>query len=194
MVLLMSASALQAAPGGVAVAGLSQAKRHKRRFDAVITLEDPEARRRDKLRFNRQPAPAHLVLAFEDVDEAASGVRVATEAQVVEALAFAREHASGSLLVHCFHGVGRSAAMGLAILADRIGAGAEGAAVEELFRVRPEATPNLVVVDHADRVLNRAGKLIGALASWEATVPQIKAMRQARLAFFRENFHLYCRY
>lgn len=108
-------------PGELVVASLSQAKRHKRSFGAVITLEDPACRPANRLRFHRRPSPAHLVLAFEDVDDDTLGVRVATREQVGQVITFARTHTDKSLLVHCFHGVGRSAAAALAILADRLG-------------------------------------------------------------------------
>ncbi|MDR7229995.1 putative protein tyrosine phosphatase [Caulobacter sp. BE264] len=178
-------------PMGIVVAGLSQARRHKRRFDAVITLEDPGCRSANQLRFNRQPAPAHLILAFEDVDDDTLGVRVATREQVAEALTFAQEHAAGSLLVHCFHGVGRSAGIALAIMADRLGAGSEAEALEHLLAIRPIATPNLVVVKHADDILERRGGLISAVSAWEASAPGLKEKREARLHLVKSSPQLY---
>lgn len=173
------------APGDVVVTGLSQARKHKRRFDAVITLEDPACRPGSKLRFYRRPSPAHLVLAFEDVDDDNLGVRVATRDQVADALAFARAHAAGALLVHCFHGVGRSAAVALAILAERTGPGGEQAALDRLLTIRPESTPNLVVVKLADEILGRGGTLVAAVAQWEAVTPGLKERREARLQMLR---------
>lgn len=173
------------------VAGLSQARKHKRRFDAVLTLEDPECRPANRLRFHRQPAPAHLVLAFEDVDDDTLGVRVATPDQVGEAIAFARVHVGGALLVHCFHGVGRSAAVALAILADRAGPGGELAALDRLLSIRPQATPNLVVVKLADEVLGRGGALVAAVSAWEDATPGLKEKRAMRLRLLFANPHLY---
>lgn len=174
-------TAVRPAPGDVVVGSLSQARKHKRRFDAVITLEDPSCRPANRLRFTRRPSPAHLVLAFEDVDDDSLGVRVATREQVAETLAFARAHIAGSLLVHCFHGVGRSAAVALAIMADRLGPGAEREALEQLLTVRPQSTPNVVVVKLADDILTRNGQLIEAMKAWEATTPGLKEKRAARL-------------
>jgi len=62
-------TAVRPAPGDVVVGSLSQARKHKRRFDAVITLEDPACRPANRLRFTRRPSLPHLVLAFEDVDD-----------------------------------------------------------------------------------------------------------------------------
>jgi predicted protein tyrosine phosphatase len=177
--------------GDVVVASLSQARKHKRRFEAVITLEDPACRPSLKLRFYRKPAPAHLVLAFEDVDVDTIGVRVATRVQVEQALAFAREHVASTLLVHCFHGIGRSAAMALAIMADRMGPGNEQLALERLLTIRPEATPNLVVVKLADEILARRGRLVSTVAAWEATTIRVQDARKARLENVRANPQAY---
>ncbi|HEX7857737.1 MAG TPA: hypothetical protein VF503_29010 [Sphingobium sp.] len=106
---------------------------------------------------------------------------------------FARAHADGALLVHCYHGVGRSAAIALAILADRYGAGAEPDALEDLLAVRPEVTPNLVVVTLADQILGRSGKLIGAVAVWEANAPGLERARAARLKLAQDRPDLYAR-
>lgn len=180
-------------PGQLTVCGLSQARRHKRAFGAVITIEDPGARPAHRLRFTRKPAPAHLILTFEDVDDDTLGVRVATADQVADALAFANKHRETALLVHCFHGVGRSAAVALAILADRVGPGMEGDAVAQLLALRPEATPNLVVVALADRLLGRGGALIKAVSDWEAGALHMPQAREARRRLVLERPELYTR-
>lgn len=179
------------APGCVSVGSLSQAKRHKRTFGAVITLEDPRAPRSARLRFTAPGTPAHLVLRFEDVDSFSTGLRIAREEEVWQALDFARQYAAQSLLVHCFHGVGRSAAVALGVLADRLGPGRELQAVDDLFCMRPEATPNLVVTALADRLLQRGGALTEALRSIEATRPEYARKRAARAAYVEKNRHLY---
>lgn len=149
--------------GGVAVGSLAQAKRHKRRFDGVITIEAPKCSPNMRLRFARDPGQSHLILQFEDVDIDSLGIRAATAEQVREAIEFVREFVGGSPLVHCFHGVGRSAGIALGILADRLGAGKEATALDQLLAVRPEVTPNLVVVKLADQLLGRSGDLIEAV-------------------------------
>lgn len=177
--------------GDLAVMNISRARKHKRCFGAVITLEDPNCRHAAQLRFHRQPAPAHLVVQCEDVDDDTLGIQVATRAQVVAAIEFARLHCSASLLVHCFHGVGRSAAVGVAILADRLGAGHEQVALSSLLAIRPEATPNLVIIKLADDILGLRGRLITALATWEADTPRVQEKRAVRRAFIQANPHLY---
>jgi predicted protein tyrosine phosphatase len=178
-------------PGVIVVASLRQAWRHKRKFDAVLTLEDPVCRSADQLRFHQTPKPPHLVLAFEDVDDDSLGVQVASHEQVDQALAFARANVGGSLLIHCRHGVGRSAAMALAVFADRLGAHQEDAALNGLLAIRPQATPNLVVVKLADAVLERGGRLVAAVQAWEAASPHMVEVRAMRRAFLAANPHLY---
>lgn len=180
-------------PGGVSVGNLPQAKRHKRKFDAVITIEEPGARPNLRLRFAPDPGREHLVLQFEDVDTDSLGIRVATQADVERAVAFARSWTDRSLLVHCFHGVGRSAGIALAILADRLGPGNEAQALERLLAVRPEVTPNLVVVALADELLRRSGMLVAAVAAWEVTAPGLTEARAMRLHFATTRPELYAR-
>lgn len=181
------------APGGVSVGSLPQAKRHMRRFDAVITIEEPGARPNLRLRFAPDPGREHLVLQFEDVDTDSLGIRVATLEDVERAVVFARSWTDRSLLVHCFHGVGRSAGIALAILADRLGPGNETQALEQLLAVRPEVTPNLVVVALADELLQRSGGLVATVAEWEATAPGLAEARATRLHFATSRPELYAR-
>ena len=178
-------------PGALAIGSLAQARRHKRQYGAVITLEDPGRRPGEGLRFWRKPAPPHLVLSFEDVDDDHLGIQVATHDQVAQALAFARDQRAGSILIHCLHGVGRSAGVALAILADREGVGSEGQALEQLLSLRPEATPNRVVIKLADNLLERDGALVAAVDQWEARTPDIQALRVVRREFVTANPSLY---
>lgn len=184
----MSTPLPEARPGVLAVGGFSQANRQRRRWDAVLTCEDP--RERQCLRLDDRP---QLVLAFEDCDDESLGYAVATPDQLQAALSFMRENREGSLLVHCMHGVGRSAALALMDLADRLGPGHEDEAVNTLLALRPEATPNLVAVSLADRLLDRSGDLIAALQRSEAANPEKIRARQRRHQYAVENPGLYAR-
>src|SRR5262245_34108735 len=137
------------------IKSLSRANRSKRRYDAVISIEDPGTRRR--LRFHRAPHPDHIVLRLEDIDHHDDLLAGPDIHHVEQAISFAREHEDGSMLVHCRVGVCRSTAIGLAIMADRLGKGRESDAVESLIASNPDAAPNLLMVDLADTVLRRDG-------------------------------------
>ena len=56
----------------------------------------------------------------------------------------------------------RSPAIALALLADRLGAGREEEAVRKLLEVARLCTPNRLVVEFADKVLGRKGRLVEA--------------------------------
>jgi len=183
----MSTPLAPATPGCVSVGSFTQAAKHKKKFDAILTLQDPGARISAQLVFMSGPVPARLVLEFEDFDHADRNVVVATRDQIAQVIAFGRTHAAGSLLVHCVHGIGRSVACALAILADRAGPGNEATAVARVFALRPNAAPNLVAVAIADDLLGSNGALIAALREWEAASPGMAVRRANRMDYYEKN-------
>lgn len=177
---------------GIEIGSRNWAHRHKRRFSGVLTIEDPDARRR--LRFAGSP-PEQLVLRFVDMDDDwpepvppgdAELHRLATEDDVQRGLDFAARHST--LLVHCEAGVGRSTAMALAIIAQRLGAGREGEALAEVLRLRPEASPNLRVTMRADSLLGRGGALLAVVAQHTVDTPGVQKRRiLSRAAHLRDR-------
>jgi len=154
------------------------ARRHKRDFEAVISLEDPDARR--KLRFNRKPHPDHLILTFVDMDRPPPHpycdwpvFTMADRSHVERAIEFGRDRES--LLVHCQVGIGRSTAIALAVLASRIED--DDAALRELLSIRPEAVPNLHVVALADAILGRGGNLVRVVSEWDSGLARNRRRR-----------------
>ena len=139
------------------VTDLLGARKLKRRFDAVLTMQDPRLKRGELLRFARQPAPPQLRLRFDDIE--ADCASAPQEVHIVEALAFARAQ-SGTLLVHCHAGISRSGAMAYALLAEALGSGREAQVLEQLLAQRPVIVPNGRVVKLADQVLGRGGALV----------------------------------
>ena len=114
---------------------------------------------------------ASLVLRFDDIGIPAYGpCRGPTMDDVSAALEFARSarvHApDGTLAVHCRHGVSRSSAVALALVADALGPGREAEAVAELLRQDIDARfqPNPMIVGLADAALYRYGQFEAALA------------------------------
>lgn len=169
------------------VYSLSQAKRHKRKFDAVITLEAPQARYSELLRFTQLPMPAHLVLHFEDLDEPFPRTTTATVAEAQRIIDFGRQHAGKRILCHCQAGVGRSGAAGYALLADHLGPGREAEALQTLMQIRPEACPNLLLTKAADDVLGRNGALYDALMAEHDNRPNWHVIRKNKADFYHKN-------
>lgn len=159
------------------ISSCNWAKRHKRKFDAIITIEDPD--KRNGLRFYRDPHPAHLIQKYVDLDRPAPGayaqwpiLRLATENDVWEAIDFA--NGRENLLVHCEAGIGRSTAIALAILVSHLKTAGdhddlEQLALDRLLEIRPESAPNLHIVALTDKVLDRNGRLIHTVEKWDST-------------------------
>lgn len=171
------------------IGSANHAHRYKRDYDAVITIEDPRTRR--PIRFHRVPHPDHLVMKFEDVDAYDAGLATPDIVHVRDGVAFAREHADGNLLIHCHVGVCRSTAMGLAVIADRMGPGREREAVEALMAGNPDARPNLAMVDMADEVLERGGALSAAWAEIENSSGVFPAYRKKKAKLLEDGRHLF---
>lgn len=174
------------------VSGLTWARRHKREFDGVVTIEDPDIGRRRwpaSVRFYRKPAPAHLILRFYDLDYRLPDpyhqpwMRMAETQDVIDALEFAKQHES--LLIHCRAGVARSTGITLAILTERMQD--PQAALDTLLEMRPDAIPNRHVVMLADEVLGCGGDLIETFDRWDRT-QQANSTRRllCRIAHFYE--------
>ena len=149
------------------ICNLSRAKKIKRRgWSAVLSLADPG--QRGVLAFHRNPHPPHLLVRCEDLDEETSGFLTPKPSQVERIIEFGRQYRDGAMLTQCNAGISRSTAAALAILADRLGAGHEAEAIKCLLELVPDAVPNLLIVRHADQLLERHGALEQAVREWDA--------------------------
>ncbi len=128
-------------------------------YDGVITIENSTVQ--DPFRTD-DANPPQRIIAFDDITQPMDTYVLLEEWQVRSAVAFARQWNQPRLLIHCHAGMSRSPAMALAIFADWLGEGGEEEAVRELLRVAPLCTPNKLLVETADRVLGRGGRLIEA--------------------------------
>lgn len=145
--------------------------------DAIISIRPSAAADLDDLDLAVAQAvdgevDAMLVLRFDDIATPSYGPYVGpTMREVGVALDFARaarERTPGGLLVvHCEHGVSRSAAVALAVLADELGDNNEAEAVGALLRddIDNRMHPNPLIVSMTDAALFRYGRLDAALAA-----------------------------
>jgi predicted protein tyrosine phosphatase len=156
----------------ITICGLDELHQHgAARVTHVLSILDPET-----------PVPGvltgyeglrqHWVLRFHDVSAPIGDARVPERADVEQILAFAAEleavDRDPHLLVHCHAGVSRSTAAAAILLAQR-NPGREAKAFEYVARIRPEAWPNRRMVEIADELLGRDGRLSEGLEAMRRT-------------------------
>jgi predicted protein tyrosine phosphatase len=108
----------------------------------------------------------HLRLALEDVTDAWLSACPPCSSQVANLIAFGRGWtAEAPLLVHCWAGVSRSMAAAYILLCDKLGPGGEMKIAQALRGRAPHACPNILMVQLADEILGRSGRMASAIQS-----------------------------
>lgn len=119
-------------------------------------IETPEGFREDR----------HLRLGVNDIVDVRAGDNPPSRAHIEELLEFTRDWpAEDPILVHCWAGVSRSMAATYTILCDRLGPGSELIAARAIRNRAPHAYPNALLVQYADELLDRRGRMIEAIKS-----------------------------
>ncbi len=117
--------------------------------------------------FSRPPvveAENHLHVAIHDISEPAEGMVCPAEEHVAEYLDFMeRWDRAAPVVVHCFAGISRSTAAAFSAFC-----AARPDLDEEVIALRlrersPEATPNMRIVELADEILGRSGRMVKAV-------------------------------
>jgi predicted protein tyrosine phosphatase len=150
------------------ICGLDELVDHgSRGVTYVLSILDPDCPEPDAFRIYD---PHHrTTLKFHDAIEPAPGVVLPEVGHVQAILAFgdalARETPlrEGHLLVHCHMGISRSTAAMLMLLAQARPQEDEDTLLERLRAIRPQAWPNLRMIEFADDLLGRNRRLITAL-------------------------------
>ncbi len=108
----------------------------------------------------------HLRLGVNDVVEAAPGMIVPQAEHAALLVDFARAwDRREPMVIHCFAGVSRSTAAAFIAACALMPARAESDIANELRRLSPTATPNALLVRHADALLARGGAMMAAVAA-----------------------------
>lgn len=113
-----------------------------------------------------QRVSCKLQLNFDDLSTSAPWGRwLPPERHHVQAiLRFGQSLRDGDkILIHCEQGISRSTASAFMILAQLFGPGNEDAAMDYVYKERPIARPNRLMVGYADSLLDRNGAMNDAL-------------------------------
>ena len=112
------------------------------------------------------PAEDHLFLGMHDIAMEMDGFRAPAEDHVHELIAFVTcWHRRTPIVVHCFAGISRSTAAAY-IAACALNPKRDETEIARAIRdASPTATPNARLVAHADKILDRRGRMIAAIES-----------------------------
>ena len=107
----------------------------------------------------------HLHLGFHDVEKPQAGKALPTRDQIASMIEFAEKHRkSGArhLLIHCMAGVSRSPAAAY-ILAVSVRKEDPVRSAAQLFQAAPFASPNMLMIHHADQLGGWKGSMVAAM-------------------------------
>lgn len=106
----------------------------------------------------------HLVLAMDDISIPLEGYSAPAHEHVSELVKFLRGwDRRAPLVMHCYAGISRSTAGAYVAVCALNPHRDEAAVAKELRRASPTATPNTRIVELADRLLGRGGRMIRAI-------------------------------
>lgn len=106
----------------------------------------------------------YLHLRFNDIAEPREGFIAPQLSDVQSILTFAeRWDGAAPLVMQCWMGISRSPAAALIALARLQPERSASELADALRQVSPEATPNALMIAHADRLLNFGGQLVDAV-------------------------------
>ena len=139
----------------------------------VLSILDPDWPVPDA--FGAYGDHARLELRFNDVIEESYPDRSAPQQEhVADLLAFGRgllgvPHDDAHLLVHCHAGISRSTASMALVLAQALPDVPADRIFGEVLRIRPQAWPNLRILEIGEAMLGRRGELVAAAAGVDRT-------------------------
>lgn len=157
------------------ITSLSDIRKYHGQVTHILSMVDPDDG--PSIPALGVPPDRHLVLLCDDVDSRAEALRrermmpgsrciAPTLLTVKKALAFAKTlPEQATLLIHCGQGISRSPALAFGILCQAQPNLPENEVLQQVMRLRPFASPNALIVAHADELLGRHGRMSQALQS-----------------------------
>ena len=162
----------------IVIAGLDDMRGFHGRVSHLLSIIDPEDV--DYVFALGLPAERRLLLACHDVESVADakarkrefpGSRCVapTSGMVRKALSFARTlKEDDTLLIHCGYGVSRSPAIAFAILCQANPDSTEAELFQHLLKIRPQARPSTLIVEFADKLLKRRGRMCRVVTRFDS--------------------------
>lgn len=118
------------------------------------------------------PAECRLILLFDDVVSAATGLVAPSREMIRSVIDFGKGWPKQApMLIHCLAGISRSTAAAYILACAATPAGRELELAKHLRNLSPAASPNLLMVALADSLLNRDGAMLEAIKSIGRGVP-----------------------
>jgi predicted protein tyrosine phosphatase len=152
----------------------------------VLSILDPGWP--DPAAFNDFGPHHRVALRFNDIIAETPGEILPTRADVALLLDYGREvMAAGAdthLLIHCHAGVSRSTASAALLLAQAEPERPPAEIFAEIARLRPRAWPNLLILEHGEELLGRAGEIVPAVA---AQYRRVLSVNPDFARFIRDN-------
>ena len=114
----------------------------------------------------RIPADRHLYIAVSDIAEPAEGMILPSPDHVERLLAFVRGwDRAAPMVIHCYAGISRSTAAAFIVACALAPERDEAVIAKRLRAASATATPNPRLVAVGDRLLDRGGRMVGAIAA-----------------------------
>ncbi len=111
-------------------------------------------------------AARHRIVEFSDIVAPTDGHVAPAEAHVGELLAFVGDwRRDKPLVIHCYAGISRSTAAAFVAACALKPERDEAEVARALRKASPSATPNRLIVEIADRLLGRDGRMVAAIAA-----------------------------
>jgi predicted protein tyrosine phosphatase len=106
----------------------------------------------------------HLVLPMDDISMPLEGYSAPADEHVTELVKFLRGwDRRAPLVIHCYAGISRSTAGAYVAVCALNPHRNEASIAKELRRASPTASPNTRIVELADRLLGRRGRMVRAI-------------------------------
>lgn len=152
-------------PFRLTICGIDELGRHcGARVSHVVSILDPGIS--EPAAFADYDRHRRLELRFHDIIDAVPGWVAPQREDVETLLAFGRtlgdDPAEAHLLVHCHAGVSRSTAAAVLLWAQACPERPAEAVLAAMAGLRPQAWPNLRLIEFGDALLGRGGDLIAA--------------------------------